>query len=172
MNDKYTIALPVFDEWLSSVVAPSGPALRDLALRAVSPESRLSERQALERFARYFKSEMHYDNVQYYANEHDSNCAGFLFTSSALDMCTDGQKSIPTRCMGGCCFRKIKDTWVLCWVWIHPFARNQGLLQKYWKYYFLETFGDFAVEAPLSPSMESFLKKQQSEHQLVKIGYA
>lgn len=88
MNDKYTIALPVFDEWLSSVVAPSGPALGDLALREVSPESRLSERQALEQFARYFKSEMHYDNVQYHANEHDSNCAGFLFTSSALDMCS------------------------------------------------------------------------------------
>ncbi|QTN42161.1 hypothetical protein [Marinobacter salsuginis] len=172
MNDKYTIALPVFDEWLSSVVAPSGPALGDLALREVSPESRLSERQALEQFARYFKSEMHYDNVQYHANEHDSNCAGFLFTSSALDMCTDEHKSMPTRCMGGCCFRKIKDTWVLCWAWIHPFARKQGLLQKYWKYYFLETFGDFAVEAPLSPSMEAFLKKQQSEHQLVKIGSA
>lgn len=169
MFDKYTIALPVFDEWLSSVVAPSGPALREIGLREVLPESHLSERQALEQFARYFKSEMHYDNVQYYANEHDRNCVGFLFTSSALDMCTDDHKSMPTRCLGGCCFRKTRDTWVLCWVWIHPFDRNKGLLKKCWKYYFLETFGDFAVEAPLSPSMESFLEKQQGTHRLVKI---
>ena len=71
---------------------------------------------------------MHYDNVQYEADNHNENCVGFLFTENAMDVCTDEHVGMPCRCVGGCCFRKVQDTWVLCWVWFHPFFRDRGLL--------------------------------------------
>ena len=157
MSDRYTISLPVFDKCLSNT-----------GVRKLLSDSDASEKQALEQFARYFKNEMHYDNIQYEANNHSDNCIGFLFTVSALDMCTEEQESMPTRCVGGCSFRKVQDTWVLCWIWIHPFFRKKRKLSGAWKG-FCNEFGDFAIEAPLSSSMDSFVKKQSSTHKLVRI---
>ncbi|MDB5791092.1 MAG: hypothetical protein JWQ80_1116 [Massilia sp.] len=152
MPDKYTITLPVFDYCLSA--DGKHPVLHN---------SDFDVRQALEGFARYFKAELGFDNVQYYADEHDENCLGFLFTQSALDVCTDEHIGMPTRCFGGCCFRKEQhadgEIWVLSWIWLHPFFRNRGTLTKYWGY-FRSQFNEFALEPPLSDAMKSFLKKQ------------
>lgn len=158
MADKYTISLPVFDECLSGT-----------GLKKLSSDNDISEKQALEQFSRYFKNEMHYDNIQYEADNHNKDCVGFLFTESAMDLCTEEHNSMPTRCVGGCCFRKVQDTWVLFWVWFHPFFRNKGLLSRHWKS-FCSEFGDFAIEAPLSDSMKLFLQNQPSTHPLVNIG--
>ena len=158
MSDRYTISLPVFDKSLSGT-----------GLSKVLSDSNLAEKQALEQFARYFKNEMHYDNVQYEADNHNENCVGFLFTENAMDISTDEHVSMPCRCVGGCCFRKVQTPWVLCWVWFHPFFRDRGLLSRHWKT-FCSKFVEFAIEAPLSSSMESFLKKESSVHKLVRIG--
>lgn len=153
MNDKYTISLPTFDECLS--------ANGRYEVRTSSP---IDTRNALERFARYFKAEFHYDNVQYFADEHNNDCIGFLFTESALDIVTYEHEQMPTRCSGGCCFRKEKwedgYKWVLYWVWLHPFFRNKGVLSKHWKY-FQEHFGDFIVWPPISKTMQSFIDKEK-----------
>ncbi|GHX59959.1 hypothetical protein VCSRO206_3458 [Vibrio cholerae] len=157
MTDKFTISLPVFDTCLSSN-----------GLREVTKSSSFDEKEALEIMARYFKNEMHFDNVQYDAKKHDENTIGFMFIENAIDICTDEHDQMPTRCVGGCLFRNVGGTWVLCWVWLHPFLRNQKKLSYQWKR-FCDEFGDFAIEAPVSPSMETFLAKQKTEHRLVKI---
>lgn len=156
MGDKYTITLPTFDICLSSN-----------GRHEVSVTSPFEIRKALEQFARYFKLEFHYDDIQYYADEHDEECIGFLFTESALDIITEDHKQMPTRCSGGCCFRReqFEDgcKWVLFWVWIHPFFRNRGILTKHWKK-FLEQFGEFIIEQPLSDAMRSFLEKKSNKY--------
>ena len=153
MSDKYTINLPIFDECLSS----SGRY-------EVNTSSPKETKEALEKFARYFKYEFNFDDVQYHAENHDKNCIGFLFTESAFDMATDDNPQTPTRCVGGCCFRKeeFKGSikWVLYWVWFHPYFRNKGILSSHWSP-FTEQFGDFIVWPPLSPAMESFIDKQK-----------
>lgn len=152
MSDRFTISLPTFDECLSAN-----------GRHEVKDNSPLEIRTALEQFARYFKAEFHYDDVQYYADEHDEDCIGFLFTESALDIVTNEHTQMPTRCSGGCCFRKVRfkdgDRWVLYWVWLHPFFRNRGILTRHWRR-FREQFGDVIVEMPISSSMQSFLDKQ------------
>ncbi|MGR5125292.1 hypothetical protein ACPV33_21520 [Vibrio harveyi] len=159
MQDKYTISLPVFDNCLSST-----------GLRKVQFDSAIEEKQALETFARYFKNEMHYDFVQYEASAHKDSCIGYLFTESAMDMCLDHHTEMPTRCIGGCLFSKIDDTWVLCWIWLHPYLRNTGVLSNSWQQMCSE-FGNFAIEGPISLAMKSFLDKRETDHPLVKISF-
>lgn len=153
MTDKYTISLPTFNYCLSAT-----------GRHEVDECSAIEVKEALERFARYFKAEFEYDNVQYYADEHDNDCIGFLFTESAIDVCTEEHVEMPTRCSGGGCFRKMRfadgEKWVLCWVWLHPFFRNRGILSKHWKY-FRSKFNDFLVERPYSSAMQSFLDKYE-----------
>jgi hypothetical protein len=160
VSDKYTISLPVFDTCLSVN-----------GLRKVTDASEISEKRALEQFATYFKKEMHYDYVQYDAESHNNNTLGFLFTESAMDVCTKQHTEMPTRCVGGAAFQNVNDTWVLCWVWFHPFFRDKGLLSRQWTQ-FCSDFGAFSVETPISPSMKGFLGKQLTTHKLVKIQQA
>lgn len=157
MSDKYTIELPI----VKKSIGHSG-------IIDVAKTSELFFRDSLEQFARYFKHEFRYDNMQYCANEHtDQHVAyqGFIFTESTFDTMTEEDIETPTRLLGGGCFRNrnFKDgpVWVLDWVWIHPFMRNKGLLTKHWGY-FKSHFGEFHVEPPYSKAMEYFLKKQKS----------
>ena len=155
--DKYTISLPVFDNCLSAT-----------GLRKVTYGSDEAEKAALEQFARYFKNEMHYDSIQYEAERHGSKTIGYLFTTSAMDICTEEHSEMPTRCVGGCVFRDVNGNWVLCWVWIHPFFRKTGVLSRQWQT-LNDELGSFSIEKPLSASMDKFLQKQSSQHQLVRI---
>lgn len=151
MSDRWTISLPTFDVCLSAN-----------GRYEVNEASALDRRNALEQFARYFKAEFRYDHIQYFANEHDETCIGFLFTESALDICTEDHDQMPTRCSGGCCFRrreyKNAPQWTLDWIWLHPFFRHRGILSTHWRH-FQAQFGNFSVEPPLSSAMQAFLKK-------------
>ncbi|MHC6219825.1 hypothetical protein [Arthrobacter sp. MMS24-S77] len=53
---------------------------------------------------------------------------------------------------------KFPSGWLLCFWWIHPNQRNNGLSLSVWKQ--LEgIYGDFSIEAPTSKAMNAFLKK-------------
>lgn len=152
--DDYSITLPVSDEFSSNsgmliVEEVSGKIFRD----------------KLEVFARYFKKEFGFDFVQYEASEHllsNNKYEGFLFTELAWDHLEE-DKPTPYRLYGGGCmrWRKFHDkeaSWVLDWVWLHPFFRHRGEFQKHWNY--LKTqYGDFAIEPPISADMQKFLEK-------------
>lgn len=152
--DDYSITLPVSDIYQQN----SG-------ILIVNKNTDENYRQQLELFARYFKKEFKYDFIQYEANEHlfsENKYSGFLFTEMAWDRLEeDGPPMF--RLFGGGCFRwrEYKDhepSWVLDWVWIHPFFRHRGNLHKHWTF-MKEQYGDFLVERPLSSDMEKFIAK-------------
>ena len=124
-----------------------------MPLLPVSRNSEMMLRKQVERFASYFRSEFHYDFLQYSAAEKASYSA-YLFANP--------QNHFPRTWVGACCFRERTSgnrKWqALQWIWIHPFSRNRGVLKENWpalkKYH-----GNFAVEPPLSPAMEHFLFK-------------
>ncbi|MEZ8158056.1 MULTISPECIES: hypothetical protein [Vibrio] len=157
-EDKYTIELPVFPRCLSGT-----------GIIKVTPSSPQDERDALEQFARYFKQEKRYIGIQYEANSHTSNTIGFLFTENAMDIEDEEyfQQGMPTRCSGGCTFQIVDDVWVLCWIWLHPFYREQGVLSTHWNT-FVSDMGNFSIESPISNSMEHFLKKHPN-HKVIKL---
>ena len=78
---------------------------------------------------------------------------------------------------GGGCFRyrKYKDQtdnrWQLQWVWLHPYARSKGIMAALWPA-FLEKFGDFPVERPVSKDMKGFIKKYGTDYQRKYLGFS
>jgi len=152
--DDYSITLPV-----------SGSYKQDSGILTVTKYSDEHIRQQLELFARYFKKEFKYNSIQYEANEHlfdENRYSGFLFSELARDRLEEDTPSV-FRLFGGGCFRwrEYKDhkpTWVLDWIWIHPFFRHRGHLHKHWKF-MRDRYGDFLVEHPLSADMEKFIEK-------------
>lgn len=146
--DKYTIELPIIRESVSH----SG-------LLDITKSSPVEYRDALEKLALYFKREFKYDSIQFTANEHfqgHSEYKGFAFTKPAPGSMKKEYPEIPTRFIGGDCFRKDgsndHEYWCLDWVWIHPYERNKGLFSTHIEY-FKEKFGDFIPEGPLSKAM-------------------
>lgn len=155
MEDKYAIKLPIIEE----SIAHGG----FLEITKSSPKEHL---EALEQLASYFKREFKYDGIQFCSNEHIGEhveYSGFVFTESAYDAMKEGDSVTPTRFLGGGCFRnrehKDGKHWWLDWVWIHPYARNKGLLTKQINY-FKERFGDFYPEPPLSKTMQHIYDTQ------------
>jgi hypothetical protein len=123
----------------------------------VYQDSIASHKIALGSMASYFKKEFHYDYLQYCEEEHDPDCIGVLFVERAYDK-VENIDHHPHRVVGGACFRKRTEIFVLDWVWLHPFARNRKILKNNWAN-FKSRFDEFEVSTPLSAHMESFLKK-------------
>lgn len=87
----------------------------------------------------------------------DPNVHGFLFP--------DDSGIFPTgTIVGACAFRRREDYWALQWMWLAPKVRRRGILARRWPM-FLERFGDFVVEAPLSNAMKAFVRQHGSESQ-------
>lgn len=110
-------------------------------------------RVACRKIAEFFRREGGYDFVQFDENETDEYHA-FLF----FDPLDGGDEVI-----GACCFRWREWTnsdpgWGLQWIWLHPYFRGKGILKGHWPF-FMEKFGNFSVEGPVSRIMFDFLKK-------------
>lgn len=154
--DKYKIELPVIDRNLSNE-----------GIFEINTRSPGDTRDALETLAKYFMREFHYDGIQYEANEHlfdHVEYKGYVFCESAFDAMTEEHTEMPSRILGGCCFRhreyKVGFKWALDWIWLHPYVRSRGILTKHWSY-FQDIFGnDFIIQPPVSPAMKGFLAKQ------------
>lgn len=157
--DKYDISLSI---------------LRDLEFPQevlyVTSESSLKHREELEKLARYFKREQRTDIVQFEA-EDDGNqypYKGFLLLEHARDLMEEDEPT-PFRIFGGGCFRertqKTYQTWILDWVWVHPFFRGRGFVSKLWDDFTYE-FGDFLVEPEYSLAMRKLLKSKGYEERV------
>lgn len=111
--------------------------------------------------ARQFRREMQFDFVQWGTDtvkDTDPDVHGFLFS--------DDSGIFPAGAIvGACAFRRREDHhWGLQWMWLAPKVRRQGILTRRWPL-FLEQFGDFVVEAPLSDAMQAFVRQHGSETQ-------
>jgi hypothetical protein len=116
-------------------------------------------REVYERAMR-FKRDFGYDFAQWHTvnqrSDLDPRWVGFVFAdeAGAID--------------GACAFMRVEDGWTLCWVWVRPALRRRGLLAARWPAY-LEEFGDFWIEHPLSEAMAGFVARHASPGQLQRI---
>lgn len=62
---------------------------------------------------------------------------------------------------GACAFRERSGQWTMDWAWIAPKFRRRGIMQRYWPR-FLEAYGDFPLEYPLSDAMKDYVLKHGS----------
>jgi len=107
-----------------------------------------------------FKRDFGYDFVQWPSISTrarlDSRWVGYLFADStgAID--------------GACAFHRDQEQWSLHWAWVRPERRRHGLLAARWPH-FLERFGDFWIEHPLSDAMLAFVTRYATPKQLEMI---
>lgn len=111
--------------------------------------------------ARKFKRDFHYDFTQWPDTGRkpiSTGWHGYLLTAGA-----DGTIA------GACAFLDIKGQeagldWSLQWVWIAPKYRRHGILLKHWPV-FVERYGDFFIEPPLSEAMQGFISAHGTDKQ-------
>lgn len=122
----------------------------------VRPRSPLWCHQEMYERAWAFKREMGFDFEQWGSTadgrDTDPSVHGYLMNAE------DGAIA------GACCFRMDGDRWNLCWIWIAPRYRRNGIVARRWQQ-FTAKFGDFTIEPPISPAMQSFVLKSGTELQ-------
>jgi len=118
-------------------------------LHCVRHDAPVTWRNAVHRFAVYFRREFQYDFIQYSPDESESLDRAFLFTHDRVEMLAVGACSFRYHTNGSC---------GLSWIWLHPYYRGRGMLSQAWPY-FVRRFAPFQVEPPLSKSMTSFMRK-------------
>jgi hypothetical protein len=154
-----------FAESMSSVVADCDVKFPEKGLCMVTKGSPRSYKTAVERVGVFFTREMGFDSrpftVWEYSNRiyrrpeertTDANTRSFLWYDAHDGYCGHW----PTY--GGCTFRLRGKTWMLGWIWIHPYRRRKGDLAKYWPF-FRSMFGVFFLEPPISDSLISYIRK-------------
>lgn len=119
------------------------------------------------KIAEYFKNELDYDTVPFCKfGSIPKPFEVILFTEKAYDK-VDNQNPYSCRIYGACLFSSIKiedkNHWKLEWIWLHPFFRHRGNLQKYWQD-LEKRFDNFFIGKPISNDMKSFLTKCNSKH--------
>lgn len=126
----------------------------------VTPSSPIWKHREVYRRACQFRREMQFDFVQWGTDtvkDTDPDVHGFLFP--------DDSGIFPAgTIIGACAFRRRDDHWALQWMWLAPKVRRQGVLARRWPA-FLERFGDFVIEAPLSDAMQAFVRRHGSDAQ-------
>ena len=145
----------------------------DSIIQVTAHPNRQAHKDVLEVYAHYFRREFRYDFVQFSASEESikynyttqkyerNDFVGWLFTCSENSY-RDSIGMVKT--VGGCCFRyreysNAPPGWALCWIWLHPYYRQRGILSKNWKLFQQEFGQNFDVEPPFSKAMASFLSK-------------
>ena len=135
----------------------------------VLPSSPRRIREFVETFGKNFCRELHFDFVPFEAAETPES-PGFvpyevyLFHQVASDLC-EIDKPLKNRCIGACGFRWVEWTdappcWSFQWAWFHPYFRARGNLSKAWPS-FVQKYGRFHVQYPVSGAMEKFLERHQ-----------
>ena len=102
-----------------------------------------------------FKREFQYDFLQWEGSLRKKNLRqeshGYLFADH-----TDTYG--PGAAVGACAFWHEDDKWRMRWIWVCPSMRRSGVLAKRWAE-FLQRYGDFEIDTPLSDAMAAFVNK-------------
>jgi hypothetical protein len=110
-----------------------------------------------------FKREMEFDFVQWNTPPRRGRTTeegvGYL-------LCTP---DAPVTIAGACAFRERAEGWTMDWAWIAPRYRRTGLMRGHWPR-FVERYGDFLLEHPLSDAMQSFVSANGTPGQMAMIG--
>lgn len=107
----------------------------------------------VDQFAMYLRRERGYDFPLFDVHSDGTGVAPYLFGDGA-------------SWLGACALHETESAhilteipWILEWIWLHPYARRDGLLTKAWPQLESE-HGQFLIRAPLSQAMEAFINKQ------------
>lgn len=140
----------VLDPWPKREFVEALPIDPDAEL--VRARSHIWKHREMFARARQFRREMKFDFIQWghhTQRDTDPHVHGFLFA--------DTTGTLPNgTIVGACCFRWRDEHWSLSWIWIIPKMRRRGIVGQRWQG-FIERFGDFEIEAPVSEAMQSFL---------------
>lgn len=128
----------------------------------VGPDQPLWMHREVLRRASRFRSDFGYDFIQWPGSgteKASSDWRGHLIPAAQ-----DGTIA------GACAFNRRPEAdqygseWAMAWIWLAPSYRRLGLVRERWAKY-LELYGDFWIERPLSHEMEAFIKVHGSEMQ-------
>lgn len=127
----------------------------------VDSDSPIWMQEEVRKRARKFRREFRYDFTQWPDTGRKPITAGwhgYLLTAG-----NDGTIA------GACAFHDVKGQdaefdWSLQWVWIAPKYRRQGILLDHWPV-FLERYGSFFIEPPLSDAMQGFIAAHGTDRQ-------
>lgn len=107
-----------------------------------------------------FKREFRYDFVQWngcQSKKATPTYQGHLFADHTGTF-------PPGSIVGACAFSLRQGQWSLNWVWVTPCMRRKGVLRHRWQA-FLDRYGDFDIEHPLSEAMEVFVRRNGTSQQ-------
>lgn len=111
--------------------------------------------------ALWFKSEFQYDFLQWEGSLRKKNLRqeshGYLLADH-----TDTYG--PGAAVGACAFWHEGDKWRMRWIWVCPSMRHSGVLTRRWAE-FLQRYGDFEIDTPLSDAMAAFVNKHGTAKQ-------
>lgn len=108
-----------------------------------------------------FKRDFQYDFCQWEGTNRTKNpnpqSHAYLFSDHTGQF---GESAI----VGACAFWREGNHWRLRWVWVCPVMRRMGVLARRWPL-FLEQYGDFSIEPPLSDAMQKFIFEHGTQAQ-------
>lgn len=108
-----------------------------------------------------FKHEFQYDFLQWEGSIRKKNLRaeshGYLFADH-----TD--RYGPGAAVGACAFWQEGEKWRMRWIWVCPSMRRSGVLARRWAE-FLQRYGDFEIDTPLSDAMAGFVNKHGTAKQ-------
>lgn len=111
--------------------------------------------------ARQFKQDFQFDFRQWEGSEKTKNMCpeshGHLFNDHTT------QYGLGAA-VGACAFWGETGKWRMRWIWVCPTMRRSGVLTRRW-HQFLDRYGDFEIEAPLSDAMAAFVAKHGTQTQ-------
>lgn len=127
----------------------------------IGPASPRGYRKAIHELAADFANSVHY-STPYDADEAERDLA--LLRDRIL-LFAEPRGPDKIRCFGAIGFRHGKKDdvpnveWFMTWVWFHPKEQRKGRLTAAWPH-IMKLYPVFVPVPPLSPGMQSFLKKR------------
>jgi len=127
----------------------------------VTAESPIWMHREVYQRALQFKSEFKYDFLQWEGSPRKKN----LYQESHGYLLADHTDTHgPGSAVGACAFWQKGDKWRMRWIWVCPSMRRSGVLTRRWAE-FLQRYGDFEIETPLSDAMKAFVQKNGTTQQ-------
>lgn len=132
----------------------------------VDATSPLWMHEEVRRRAIQFRRDFRYDFLQWdggASQRASSKCHGYLLS-------VNNPEHQPGVIAGACAFFPKKEGgWKLGWIWTAPKFRRSGILASRWSA-FLEQYGDFTIEHPLSAAMHNFVLRHGTASQKEQLG--
>lgn len=142
------------DATISKIVRPQKAKVGKTFDVWITQQSPVWQRRCVVQIRRYLHLECDYGM----SFDDSFDCWKSLEVFPLLDKFYDDLRHESRQWMiGAVCFSDDKNLPLLKFCWLHPFWRNQGLLKRAWPR-FVERFGEFQIEPPISGAMSGFLE--------------